>query len=344
MPDASIVLVIVIVGIALVFDYVNGFHDAANSIATVVTTRVLTPGQAVVWAAFFNFVAAFTFGTAVAKTIGSGLIDVTKVDSIVIMAGLLGAILWDLYTWYIGLPTSSSHALIGGYAGAAIVKAGLSVIVVEGWTKTLAFIVISPLIGMLLGAIFIVAIYWIFRKKTLKETDKIFRRGQLISAAAYSLGHGTNDAQKTMGIIAGVLFTHPSLQPMVTAPDGSLTIPFWIVLLAHTAIGLGTLSGGWRIIHTMGSKITKLKPMGGFAAESAGAVALFASAQLGIPVSTTHTITGAIVGVGSMRRLSAVRWNVAGRIVWAWILTIPAAAIVSAVIYYLLSFIQKLTG
>lgn len=344
MPDASIVLVIVIVGIALVFDYVNGFHDAANSIATVVTTRVLTPGQAVVWAAFFNFVAAFTFGTAVAKTIGSGLIDVTKVDSIVIMAGLLGAILWDLYTWYIGLPTSSSHALIGGYAGAAIVKAGLSVIVVEGWTKTLAFIVISPLIGMLLGAIFIVAIYWIFRKKTLKETDKIFRRGQLISAAAYSLGHGTNDAQKTMGIIAGVLFTHPSLQPMVTAPDGSLAIPFWIVLLAHTAIGLGTLSGGWRIIHTMGSKITKLKPMGGFAAESAGAVALFASAQLGIPVSTTHTITGAIVGVGSMRRLSAVRWNVAGRIVWAWILTIPAAAIVSAVIYYLLSFIQKLTG
>jgi inorganic phosphate transporter, PiT family len=342
MPDASIVLVIVIVGIALIFDYVNGFHDAANSIATVVTTRVLTPGQAVVWAAFFNFVAAFTFGTAVAKTIGSGLIDVTKVDSIVIMAGLLGAILWDLYTWYIGLPTSSSHALIGGYAGAAIVKAGLSVIVVEGWTKTLAFIVISPLIGMILGGAFIVAIYWIFRKKTLKETDKFFRRGQLISAAAYSLGHGTNDAQKTMGIIAGVLFTHPSLQPMVTAPDGSLVIPFWIVLLAHTAIGLGTLSGGWRIIHTMGSKITKLKPMGGFAAELAGAVALFASAQLGIPVSTTHTITGAIVGVGSMRRLSAVRWNVAGRIVWAWILTIPASAVVAALIYYLLRFIQQL--
>ena len=344
MPDASIILVIVIVGIALVFDYVNGFHDAANSIATVVTTRVLTPGQAVVWAAFFNFVAAFTFGTAVAKTIGSGLIDVTQVDSIVIMAGLLGAILWDLYTWYIGLPTSSSHALIGGYAGAAIVKAGLSVIVVEGWTKTLAFIVISPLIGMLLGAAFIVAIYWIFRKKTLKETDKIFRRGQLISAAAYSLGHGTNDAQKTMGIIAGVLFTHPSLQSMVTAPDGSLVIPFWVVLMAHTAIGLGTLSGGWRIIHTMGSKITKLKPMGGFAAELAGAVALFTSARLGIPVSTTHTITGAIVGVGSMRRLSAVRWNVAGRIVWAWILTIPAAAVVAALIYYLLHFIQQLFG
>ena len=344
MLDASIVLVIFIVCIALVFDYVNGFHDAANSIATVVSTRVLTPGQAVIWAALFNFVAAFTFGTAVAKTIGSGLIDVTKVDSIVIMAGLLGAILWDLYTWYIGLPTSSSHALIGGYAGAAIVKAGFGVIIVEGWTKTLLFIVLAPLIGLILGAVFIVAIYWLFRKKTLGQADKIFRRGQLISAAAYSLGHGTNDAQKTMGIIAGVLFTHPSLRQMVTAPDGSLSIPFWIVIMAHIAIGLGTLSGGWRIIHTMGSKITKLKPMGGFAAELAGAVALFASAYLGIPVSTTHTITGAIVGVGSMRRLSAVRWNVAGRIVWAWILTIPAAAIVSAALYYLLNLIQKLFG
>jgi inorganic phosphate transporter, PiT family len=342
MLNPSILLIIVIVGIALIFDYVNGFHDAANSIATVVTTRVLTPGQAVLWAAFFNFVAAFTFGTAVAKTIGSGLIDVTKVDSIVIMAGLLGAILWDLYTWYIGLPTSSSHALIGGYAGAAVVKAGFSVIIAKGWTKTLAFIVISPLIGMILGALFIVIIYWTFRKKTLKETDQFFRRGQLFSAAAYSLGHGTNDAQKTMGIIAGVLFTHPSLRQLVMAPDGSLFIPFWIVLMAHTAIGLGTLSGGWRIIHTMGSKITKLKPMGGFAAELAGAVALFTSAHFGIPVSTTHTITGAIVGVGSMRRLSAVRWNVAGRIVWAWVLTIPASAIVAAVLYLLLSFIQKL--
>ena len=344
MPDSSILLVIFIVVIALIFDYVNGFHDAANSIATVVTTRVLTPGQAVIWAAFFNFVAAFTFGTAVAKTIGSGLIDVTKVDSIVIMAGLLGAILWDLYTWYIGLPTSSSHALIGGYAGAAVVKAGPSVIVIEGWTKTLAFIVISPLIGMLLGAAFIVAIYWIFRKKTLKETDKIFRRGQQLSAAAYSLGHGANDAQKTMGIIAGVLFTHPSLRHFVSAADGSLFIPFWIELMAYTAIGLGTLSGGWRIIHTLGSKITKLKPMGGFAAELAGAVALFTSTHFGIPVSTTHTITGAIVGVGSMRRLSAVRWNVAGRILWAWVLTIPAAALVSAALYYVLSFLQKLIG
>jgi PiT family inorganic phosphate transporter len=342
MLSASVILVIVIIGIALVFDYVNGFHDAANSIATVVTTRVLTPGQAVVWAAFFNFIAAFTFGTAVAKTIGSGLIDVTQVDSIVIMAGLLGAILWDLYTWYIGLPTSSSHALIGGYAGAAMIKAGFDVIVIDGWVKTLIFIVVSPLIGMLLGALFMIAIYWLFRKKTLGQTDKIFRRGQLVSAAAYSLGHGANDAQKTMGIIAGVLFTHPSLRYLVAAPDGSLFIPFWIELMAYTAIGLGTLSGGWRIIHTIGSKITKLKPMGGFAAELAGAVALFTSTYFGIPVSTTHTITGAIVGVGSTRRLSAVRWNVAGRIVWAWILTIPASAIVAAVLFLILNFIQNL--
>jgi PiT family inorganic phosphate transporter len=344
MPNASLILVIVIVGIALVFDYVNGFHDAANSIATVVTTRVLTPGQAVIWAAFFNFVAAFTFGTAVAKTIGSGLIDVKKVDSLVIMAGLLGAILWDLYTWYVGLPTSSSHALIGGYAGAAIAKAGFSVIIASGWNKTLAFIVLAPLIGMILGAFFTVVLYWLFRKKTLGQADKFFRRGQLLSAAAYSLGHGTNDAQKTMGIIAGVLFTDPALRHLVTGADGSLFIPFWIVIMAHTAIGFGTLSGGWRIIHTMGSKITKLKPMGGFAAELGGAITLFTAAHFGIPVSTTHTITGAIVGVGSMRRLSAVRWNVAGRIVWAWILTIPAAAIVSAVLYYLLSFIQRLIG
>src|ERR1043166_4588095 len=244
MPNAALILVIVIVGIALVFNYVNGFHDAANSIATVVTPRVLTPGQAVLWAAFFNFVAAFTFGTAVAKTIGSGLIDVKKVDSIVILAGLLGAILWDLYTWYVGLPTSSSHALIGGYAGAAVVKAGFSVIIAKGWTKTLAFIVIAPVIGMILGGIVIVALYWIFRKQTLGQADKFFRRGQLLSAAAYSLGHGTNDAQKTMGIVAGLLFTDPALRHLVTGADGALTIPFWIVIMTHTAIGLGTLSGG----------------------------------------------------------------------------------------------------
>ena len=342
MPSISILFVILIVGIALFFDYVNGFHDAANSIATVVTTRVLTPGQAVIWAAFFNFVAAFTFGTAVAKTMGSGLIDVKQVDSTVIMAGLLGAIAWDLYTWLVGLPTSSSHALIGGYAGAAIVKAGFDVIIVDGWVKTVSFIVIAPLIGLVLGAFFMLVIYWLFHKQTLGQVDHFFRRGQLLSAAAYGLGHGTNDAQKTMGIIAGVIFTEPSLRHLVVDASGQLFIPFWIILLAHTAIGLGTMSGGWRIIHTMGSKITKLKPMGGFAAELAGAITIIGSAELGIPVSTTHTITGAIVGVGSMRRLSAVRWGVAGRIVWAWLLTIPAAGIVAAVIYLALNAIQQL--
>jgi len=341
MPNPNIVFIIVIIAVALFFDYVNGFHDAANSIATIVTTRVLTPGQAVVWAAFFNFVAAFTFGTAVAQTIGGGLIDVKQVDAMVILAGLLGAIVWDLYTWYVGLPTSSSHALIGGYAGAAVVKAGFGAIIISGWVKTLSFIVIAPLIGLVLGAIFMVTVYWIFRHKPLGQVDHIFRRGQLLSAAAYSLGHGTNDAQKTMGIIAGVLFTEPSLQHLVSDPEGKLFIPFWVVLMAHAAIGLGTMSGGWRIIHTIGSKITKLKPMGGFAAELAGAFTLFGSAEMGIPVSTTHTIAGAIVGVGSVRRLSAVRWRVAGRIVFAWILTIPASAFVAATLYYFMSAIQR---
>ncbi|MEP7198401.1 MAG: inorganic phosphate transporter [Chloroflexota bacterium] len=341
MPDATLLFVIFIIGIALCFDYVNGFHDAANSIATVVTTHVLSPGQAVIWAAFFNFVAAFTFGTAVAKTIGSGLIDVKQVDATVIMAGLLGAIAWDLYTWYVGLPTSSSHALIGGYAGAAIAKAGFGVILVEGWTKTLVFIVLAPLIGLALGALFMLLIYWVFQHRSPAQVDHIFRRGQLLSAAAYSLGHGTNDAQKTMGIIAGVLFTTPAWKSFVTDADGKLFIPLWIILMAHAAIALGTMSGGWRIVHTMGAKITKLKPMGGFAAELAGALTLFGSAELGIPVSTTHTITGAIVGVGSMRRLTAVRWGVAGRIVWAWLLTIPAAAIVAAIIYYVVSAAQR---
>ena len=344
MPDATILYIIFIIFVALFFDYINGFHDAANSIATVVTTRVLTPGQAVLWAAFFNFVSAFTFGTAVAKTIGSGLIDVKQVDSTVILGGLLGAILWDLYTWYVGLPTSSSHALIGGYAGAAIAKAGFGVILVEGWTKTLSFIVLAPLIGVALGALFMQTIYWIFRHKSPTEVDHVFRRGQLISAAAYSLGHGTNDAQKTMGIIAGVLFASgvPALHDLVVDAQGKLQIPVWIVLMAHAAIALGTMSGGWRIVHTMGSKITKLKPMGGFAAESAGAFTLFGAAELGIPVSTTHTITGAIVGVGTMRRLTAVRWGIAGRIVWAWVLTIPASAVVAAVIYILVSALQRI--
>jgi PiT family inorganic phosphate transporter len=329
MGDAVFVLTILIIAIALVFDYVNGFHDAANSIATVVSTRVLTPLQGVAWAAFWNFVAAFTFGTAVAKTVGSGLLDVTLIDSYVILAALLGAIAWDLITWYLGLPTSSSHALIGAYAGAGIAKAGLGVIIPGGWGATLVFIVLAPLLGMVLGMANLIAVLHIYKKSTPSNVDHIFRRGQLISAAAYSLGHGTNDAQKTMGIIAGALFTVPEYRHLVSNAAGALEIPFWIVLMAHAAIGLGTLSGGWRIVHTMGSRITKLTPMAGFAAESAGAITLFSAAHFGIPVSTTHTITGAIVGVGSLRRLRSVRWNVAGRIVWAWILTIPASGAIA---------------
>ena len=322
-------LVIVVIAVALIFDYINGFHDAANSIATVVSTRVLTPGKAVVWAAFFNFVAAFVFGTAVAKTVGSGMIDITIVTSAVILAGLIGAIVWDLITWYYGLPTSSSHALIGGYAGAAVAKAGTGVLILSGWTKTLYFIVLAPLIGMLLGLLLMIGIYWTFRHTAPMRVDHWFRRLQLVSAALYSLGHGGNDAQKTMGIIAGALFA-----------GGIITefrIDWWVILSAHAAISLGTLSGGWRIIHTMGQKITRLQPVGGFAAETAGAISLFTATYLGVPVSTTHTITGAIVGVGSTRRLSAVRWGVAGKIVWAWVLTIPASALIAALTFYVLS-------
>jgi PiT family inorganic phosphate transporter len=315
---------------ALCFDFINGFHDAANSIATVVSTRVLSPLQAVIWAAFFNFVAAFTFGTAVAKTIGNGMIDISAVTSAVIFGGLIGAIVWDLITWYFGLPTSSSHALIGGYAGAAVARAGIGVIIASGWTKTLIYIVLAPLMGLVLGLLIEIAILWIFRRQTPLRVDRVFRRLQLVSAAAYSLGHGTNDAQKTMGIIAGVLFTAGYLK--------AFTIPLWVILAAHSAIALGTLSGGWRIIHTMGSKITKLQPVSGFAAETAGAITLFIASHFGVPVSTTHTITGAIVGVGATRRLSAVRWGVAGRIVWAWILTIPMAALLGAVTYYVARF------
>jgi PiT family inorganic phosphate transporter len=324
--DANLLAVAGLILVALVFDYINGFHDAANSIATVVSTRVLTPGKAVVWAAFFNFIAAFTFGTAVAKTVGAGLVDIRVVSFSVIFAGLMGAIVWDLITWYYGLPTSSSHALIGGYAGAAIAKAGWSAIIVSGWTKTLVFIVLAPLIGMSLGFLLMVAILWIFSGTSPGRVDHWFRRLQLLSAAAYSLGHGGNDAQKTMGIIAGALFAGGYI--------AEFRIDVWVVLAAHAAIALGTLSGGWRIIHTMGSKITKLQPVGGFAAETAGAISLFAATHLGVPVSTTHTITGAIIGVGSIKRLSAVRWGVAGRIIWAWILTIPAAGIISALTYY----------
>ena len=315
--------------VALVFDYINGFHDAANSIATVVSTRVLSPGKAVIWAAVFNFIAAFGFGTAVAKTVGSGMIDVHAVTYLVIFSGLFGAIVWDLITWYVGLPTSSSHALIGGYAGGAVAHAGLGVIIPSGWTKTLIFIVLSPTVGLVLGFAFMTAIYWIFRRTAPSRVNRLFKRLQLVSAALYSLGHGANDAQKTMGIIAGVLFAAGYIQ--------TFYIPFWVVLAAHASIALGTLSGGWRIIHTMGSKITRLQPVGGFAAETAGAVSLFTATALGVPVSTTHTITGAIVGVGSTRRLSAVRWGIAGRIVWAWILTIPASAAISSATYWILS-------
>jgi PiT family inorganic phosphate transporter len=342
MPSSSLPVIIVIIGLALLFDFVNGFHDAANSIATVVSTRVLTPLQGVAWAAFFNFVAAFTFGTAVAETIGEGLIDVYQVNNVVILAGLLGAIAWDLITWRYGLPTSSSHALMGGYAGAAVVKAGFDVLIVSGWVRVLAFIVLAPLLGYALGTLFVMLIYRLYRRKTPATADRVFRRGQLVSAAAYSLGHGSNDAQKTMGIIAGVLYTVPAYRYLVTDASGSLSIPFWIVLMAHAAIALGTLSGGWRIVHTVGSRITKLKPLQGFAAESAGAITLFSSSVLGIPVSTTHTIVGAIVGVGSVRHMRAVRWGVAGRIVWAWILTIPASAAIAALTYFLLSAVLRL--
>jgi inorganic phosphate transporter, PiT family len=322
-----LVTVIGLIAVALAFDYINGFHDAANSIATVVSTRVLSPGQAVIWAAFFNFVAAFTFGTAVAKTLGKGMIDITQVTFGVIFAGLLGAIIWDLITWYVALPTSSSHALIGGYAGAAIAKAGFFVIIPSGWTKTLIYIILAPLLGLVMGFLITVAILWIFQRSSPRRVDRLFRKLQLVSAAAYSLGHGTNDAQKTMGIIAGVLYTAGYMK--------TFTIPIWVILAAHTAIGLGTLSGGWRIIHTMGSKITRLQPVGGFAAETAGAITLFLATSLGIPVSTTHTITGAIIGVGAVRRLSAVRWGVAQRIVWAWVLTIPMAGMIGAATYWI---------
>jgi PiT family inorganic phosphate transporter len=314
--------------VALLFDYINGFHDAANSIATVVSTRVLSPGKAVIWAAFFNFVAAFTFGTAVARTVGAGMIDINIVTFAVIFGGLVGAIVWDLITWYYGLPTSSSHALIGGYAGAAVAKAGFGAIVPGGWTLTLIFIVVSPLIGLLVGLLTMTSIFWIFRWTPPSRVDRWFRRLQLLSAAFFSLNHGANDAQKTMGIIAGVLFAAGYLQ--------KFEIPFWVVLSAHAAIGLGTLAGGWRIIHTMGAKITKLQPVGGFAAETGAALALLTATLTGVPVSTTHAITGAIVGVGSTRRLSAVRWGVAGQIVWAWVLTIPAAFVIGASAYAIL--------
>jgi inorganic phosphate transporter, PiT family len=330
--DSTLLAVLALIAVALVFDYINGFHDAANSIATVVSTRVLSPGKAVIWAAAFNFIAAFGFGTAVAQTVGSGMVDLGVVTFAVIFAGLIGAIVWDLITWFYGLPTSSSHALFGGYAGAAMAKAGFAAIIVEGWTRTLIFIVVAPLVGMTVGYLLMVASLWVFRRSTPRRVDGFFRKMQLVSAAAFSLMHGANDAQKTMGIIAGALFTGGFLS---TGADGKLPIPFWVIILAHSAIGLGTLSGGWRIIHTMGTKITKLQPIGGFAAETGAATAIYLATLLGVGISTTHTITGAIVGVGATRRLSAVRWGVAGQIVWAWILTIPASALIGAATYEL---------
>jgi len=316
-------LVVFIVFVALVFDFINGFHDAANSIATVVSTRVLTPLQAVVWAAFFNFVAAFGFGVSVASTVGKGVVEPAAVDQWVILAGLVGAIVWDLVTWYWGLPTSSSHALIGGFAGAALVKAGPGALVASGLVKIGLFMILAPLIGLAIGFGAMLATLWLFRTATPGRVDRIFRRGQLVSAAAYSLGHGTNDAQKTMGIIAVLLFSTGHLGP-------EFYVPFWVVLSAHAALGLGTLAGGWRIVKTMGMRITKLRPFGGFCAETAGAITLISTAIAGIPVSTTHTISGSIMGVGATQRFSAVRWGVAGRILWAWILTIPASALVAA--------------
>lgn len=338
--NTGLVLVAATVAVALIFDFLNGFHDAANSIATVVSTRVLSPKLAVLWAAAFNFLAAFFLGTAVAKTIGSGMIrldlgGVPVVTQWVVIAGLLGAIVWDLVTWLLGLPTSSSHALIGAYAGAAIAKAGFGVILPSGWTKTLIFIVVAPVMGLVLGFGLMVAVYWIFQRKSPQQVDGLFRKLQLLSAAAYSLGHGGNDAQKTMGIVAGALYTGGLMSKSDFSHDwGKLHWP--IILAAHTAIGLGTYFGGWRIVHTMGSKITKLKPVGGFCAETAGAITLFGTALAGIPVSTTHTITGAIIGVGATNRLSAVRWGVARRIVWAWVLTIPASAAVAATAFWVI--------
>jgi len=336
-PD--LLLLIVTILVALIFDFLNGFHDAANSIATVVSTRVLSPKLAVLWAAFFNFVATFLLGTAVAKMIGGGMIRIETVTQYVVITGLFGAIVWDLLTWWWGLPTSSSHALIGGYAGAAVMRSGWHVIIAEGWYKTLIFIVVAPVMGLVMAFTFMVAVFWLLRNKAPRRIDAWFRRLQLLSAAAYSLGHGGNDAQKTMGIVASALYGAHYLSSTELAGNwGRFHWP--IILAAHASIALGTYFGGWRIVHTMGSRITKLKPVGGFCAEAAGAITLFSTALAGIPVSTTHTITGAIVGVGAVNRLSAVRWGVAARIVWAWVLTIPAAALVAATAFWLVRLIH----
>lgn len=328
MPSAALGIVICLVFVALAFDFINGFHDAANSVATIVSTRVLSPKAAVIWAAFFNFAALFVFDVHVATTIGKGIVDPHIMNVSVIFAGLMGAIIWDLITWWWGLPTSSSHALIGGFVGAAIAKAGVSSLIIPGLTKVVVFIFVSPIVGLILGYIFMILINWIFYNTPPSRVDRYFRRLQLVSAGLYSLGHGGNDAQKTMGIIAVLLYSTGYL-------GDKFFVPFWVKVACNVAIGLGTMFGGWRIVKTMGMKITKLQPVGGFAAETAAACTLFGATAAGIPISTTHTITGAIMGAGSVRRLSAVRWGLAGRIIWAWIFTIPAAAIVAAGFYLL---------
>jgi len=316
--------------LALVFDFLNGFHDAANSIATIVSTRVLSPKYAVYWAAFFNFIAFLIFGTHVAGTIGTGIIDISIMDKELIFATLIGACFWDIITWYFGLPTSSSHALMGGLIGAALMKAGPSSLMYTGIEKTVLFIFISPALGLVLGLIIGILVFNVFKKHTPASVDKIFRGGQLISAAFYSLGHGGNDAQKTMGIIAGLLFSAGLL-------GNTFHIPLWVVLSCHAAIALGTVFGGWRIVKTLGQRVAKLRPVDGFCAEFGAAITLFLSSFMGVPVSTTHTITGSIMGIGALRRISAVRWGIAGQIVWAWILTIPCSALISAVSYLIIT-------
>lgn len=327
-------IIIFLIILALTFDFLNGFHDSANSIATVVSTRVLSPRYAVIWAAFFNFIAFLFFGLHVANTIGKGIIDITIVDKSVIFGALVGACGWNIITWYFGLPTSSSHALIGGMIGSALVKAGPKSLVWGGISKTVTFIFISPMAGLVLGLLLGILVYWLFRKSAPLKVDHIFRKGQLLSAALYSLGHGGNDAQKTMGIIASLLFSAGLL-------GKKFYVPFWVVIACHSAIALGTMFGGWRIVKTMGQKVAKLKPIDGFCAEAGASIMLFISTAFGIPVSTTHTITGSIMGIGSLKRMSAVRWGIAGRIIWAWILTIPCAALISALAYILITTIAR---
>jgi PiT family inorganic phosphate transporter len=326
----SLPFLVAIIAVALAFDFINGLHDAANSIATIVSTRVLKPKFAVAWAAFFNFVAFLFFGLNVAKTIGTGIVDPAVMDPWVVLSALIGAIAWNVFTWWLGFPSSSSHALIGGIAGAGIAKGGTGVLVSSGFIKTTSAIVLSPMAGMLLAVILVISVSWLLRRSVPYTVDRRFRRLQLLSASLYSLGHGGNDAQKTMGIIAVLLYSQGML-------GTEFHVPFWVVIASQMAMGLGTLLGGWRIVRTMGSKITDLKPFQGFCAETAGAISLFAATWLGVPVSTTHTITGAIVGVGMARRASAVRWGLAGRIVWAWVCTIPAAAAIAFAFYHLLS-------